>query len=128
MPLSMLRLTSLIVANLKMHRQMIDYGEEQVEKVPPREIVFKGLSITRLRYLKAAFIYAASSREEEIGHITATGTWPDRVVGAISGKVKSFMISLARYLRRSLDLGRTSYRSRRAFPAIHARCCMGRLR
>lgn len=73
----------------EMHRQMIDYGEEQVEKVPPREIVFKGLSITRLRYLKAAFIYAASSREEEIGHITATGTWPDRSSEPSAEKLKA---------------------------------------
>jgi hypothetical protein len=53
-------------------QQMIDYGEEQVEKVPSREIVFKALSISSFRYLQCASIYAARSREQEISNITAT--------------------------------------------------------
>jgi TIR domain len=69
-------------------QQMIDYGEEQ--KGPSREIVFKGLSVGSFRYLKAAFIYAAWSREQEISSITASGTWPDRVVEAMRGNVRKY--------------------------------------
>ncbi|MBI2231780.1 MAG: toll/interleukin-1 receptor domain-containing protein, partial [Deltaproteobacteria bacterium] len=71
-------------------QQMIDYGEEQLEKGPSREIVFKRLSVGSFRYLKAAFIYAAWYREEEINKITAKGTWPSGVVEAMRGKVKKF--------------------------------------
>lgn len=71
-------------------QQMIDYGEEQLEIKPSREIVLKGLSVGSFRYFKAAFIYAAWSREEEINKITAKGTWPSGVVEAMRGKVRKF--------------------------------------
>ena len=108
-------------------QQMIDYGEEQVETVPSREIVFKALSISSFRYLQCASIYAARSREQEISNITAT--WPDRVVEAMRGKVRSFIDFANKVpLRRSPNLRRPSSRSRRAFPAIHAACWVGRRR
>jgi hypothetical protein len=71
-------------------QQMIDYGEEQIEKGPSRDVVFKGLSVGSFRYLKAAFIYAAWCLDEEVDETASKGTWPSAVVEATRGKVRRF--------------------------------------
>jgi hypothetical protein len=69
-------------------KRMIDFGKEQLETGTASEIVLKGISIGTFRYDKAAFIFAAWSREEEITKLTASGSWPSAVVESIRGKIR----------------------------------------